>query len=181
MFAAVATAVLVTPLRLIQRPRHAWPITLLLAYGGVVAFAAAQIGVIVLREKRRQAPSTARWPWIVVVTLVVTSLAFLGYSVMERFVLGMALSPLGLLLAWKQWRVLRAEPQTDGPGWWLQAHIGQMLGACIATITAAVVNNGARLFGLSSFWIWIAPLAILLPILIVMKRRYADPVAVLRP
>lgn len=172
MIGAAITALGITPLRLMERTRDAWPMTVLLAFAGLVALSAATLGTRVLKERSRRGPSASFGQLSLAVLLVVASVSFFAYSVVTHFVLGAVLSPLGALLGLRQWRILRSSPDTASR-WWLEAHIGQMLGSCIATLTAAVVNNATRLFGIGAYWVWLVPLASLLPVLILMKRRYA--------
>jgi hypothetical protein len=54
---------------------------------------------------------------------------------------------------------------------WLRQHIGMMMGALIATITAFLLVN---VRGFSPSWLpWLAPTAILVPLIIYYQRKYA--------
>src|SRR5690606_18888377 len=53
---------------------------------------------------------------------------------------------------------------------YLNRHIGHLMGAYIATITAFLVN--VKPFG-SAFWVWLLPTFILTPLIVYFIRKYA--------
>jgi hypothetical protein len=104
--------------------------------------------------------------------MILTSLAMLGYGIwqlmLDRFALPLiAFGAIGLFLAWIDWRVARAGGLKGKPR--IAQHLTQMMGATIAAITAFLVNV-VQLEGFLSAVLWLAPTAILVPMLIRSAR-----------
>lgn len=58
-------------------------------------------------------------------------------------------------------------------GDWLQLHIGMMMGAFIATITAfVVVNSPDNLGGVAATLLWLSPTIVLVPLLVYWSIKY---------
>jgi hypothetical protein len=139
----------------------------------VSALAAATVstGVRVLRFKHRVAAHRHLWDLGLSIVLVGSAVASLVYGAITGWVLLVLFSPLGLAIGTSQlayW--LRAPKQRMH--WWL-AHMGAMLGGCVAAITALVVTTASRL-GAGTFTtaVWLAIPIICVPLIGAWQRSY---------
>jgi uncharacterized membrane protein len=132
---------------------------LFLFYIAILTAAGVSAGVRVLRAKGRTAAHRHPWDVGVAATLTVASAAIAAYGVLTGTVLFAAFSVIGLLSGIGQLRYW-LRPPSDPMHWWF-AHMGQMLGACLAATTAFLVVNAGR-FGVGRFslLVWLAPAAI---------------------
>jgi hypothetical protein len=142
-----------------------------LFYVALLTGAGVSAGIRVLRAKRRTAPH--RHPWDVGVATALTSgailLAAYGIAIGQALLISFAIIGLinggGQLAYWLR-------PPTQPMHWWFE-HMNQMLGACIAAVTAFVVNNAERL-GLpdTSLLVWLGPALVGVPASIIWTRYY---------
>jgi uncharacterized membrane protein len=170
MFVAAATAIVLVPIRMSQRPVDRWGFTLFLAYIAVLAFASAFYGVRVLKQKKRTGPHTALVDFVPPVVLAVAAVGLFAFGMTAGFQLGLFFGPVGLLVAIPQIRNLRATP--EGKQWWLLSHLSSMLVASITTVTAFFVVNAGHFFPTYKMVAWVAPTIIGVPLISYWRRRY---------
>jgi lysylphosphatidylglycerol synthetase-like protein (DUF2156 family) len=130
------------------------------------AFFQTYFGYRATKNKKMQANL---WDWSVLI-LAATNGFFMVYSL--EIVL-LVFGGINLLLVWGQThlflKVRKGEKLPQGS--WLRQHIGMMMGAFIATVTA---------FGLVNFshiqpnWIpWLAPTLVLVPLIFYFQKKFA--------
>lgn len=116
----------------------------------------------------RQRDHRASWfDWLVVVVAGVNGIAMIATLNVVLMVFG----AISLSLVWGDVRLhsKAARGKSIPPNAWLQKHIGMMMGAFIATITAFIVVN---VQGVQPYWlIWLAPTFILVPVLVYQQRK----------
>jgi hypothetical protein len=138
--------------------------------------AGVSTGVRALRFKARTAPHRNAWDLGISAANVAMGLATLVYGVIDHRTLFIAFSFVGLITGTGQLRYWLRTPSTH-LHWWF-AHMGGMLGSCIAALTALVVVNAAW-FGTRTFatTIWIAVPALGIPAIFAWtayyRRRFA--------
>ncbi len=175
-----ATAFALAILRFTRADAHhpnAHAIGLFLFYVATLTAAGVSSGVRALRFKARSAPHRKAWDLGISAMNVAMALATLVYGVLEQRTLFIAFSLVGLITGTGQLRYWLRTP-TAPLHWWF-AHMGGMLGSCIAALTALVVVNAAR-FGTRTFatTIWIAVPALGIPVIFAWtayyRRRFAQ-------
>jgi len=127
-----------------------------LAFVGLLAANGAATGIRVLKRKSRATQRASVFDTGSAALLLVAAVA-LGYAgLRENSILEIAFSALGVFLASRQLGYWLNRPGTK-MDWWY-AHMGNMLGACIGTVTAFLVVNVPR-FGLHRYalFFWIGP------------------------
>ena len=123
---------------------------------GLLAANGAIAGIRVLRTKRRTGPHRNPIDLAGPVLLLIASVAFAIYGIAQRQGLFLAFALLGSFLGSGQLRFWLRAPAT-AKEWWYE-HLGNMLTACIGTVTAALVVNVPRLgLGDYALFFWIAP------------------------
>lgn len=127
-----------------------------LAYVGLIATVNTSAGIRVIRTRTRKTGHRHPWDLGIAVLQLVGGAALLAYALNTGAVLFGAFSVLGLVTSAQQLHFWWRPPQSRMA--WLFEHVGNMGGACIATVTAFTVVN-ARVFGLGgySLVLWIAP------------------------
>ena len=149
--------------------------SMLLFYISILTGAGMWAGLRVLHAKDR----TSRGPAIDIAwaaLLAASGAMTAAYGFATRNPLFMAFSLIGLINGSSELAYWRRRP-TEPMHWWL-AHMGNMLGACIAATTAFAIAGGRRL-GLpgDSLVTWLGPTAIGLPVIAVWigyyRRRFA--------
>lgn len=176
MFAAALTAVLITPIRLMQRTPDRYPATLFLAYVALLSFSAAFYGVRVLGQKKRKTAHANAVDLSVPVLLVVASVAMSAYGAIVHDRLATYFPFIGLLVAVPEIRTLRSSPTEDR--WWLAEHSGAMLISCIATLTAFAVANAAHFFHHGrQLGVWLLPTIVGAPLIFFFRRKYVPATA----
>ena len=135
---------------------------LFLFYVATLTAAGVSSGMRAIRFRSRTAPHRHVWDLGIAAANLAMALVILAYGVIDHRSLFIAFSSIGLLTGIAQLRYWLRAPATRHE-WWF-AHMGGMLGSCIAALTALVVTNAARL-GTRTFatTIWIAVPAIGLP------------------
>lgn len=147
-----------------------------LFYVATLTAAGVSSGVRALRFKARTLPHHEPWDLALAVATVAMGLATLVYGAIDQRALFIAFSFVGLVTGTTQLRYWLRAPTT--PFHWWFAHMGGMLGSCIAALTALVVVNAAR-FGARTFAtaIWIAVPALGIPAIFAWtgyyRRRFA--------
>jgi uncharacterized membrane protein len=158
-----------------QHP-NAHAIGFFLFYVATLTAAGVSSGVRALRFKTRTAPHRNAWDLGISAANVAMGFATLVYGVVDHRMLFIAFSFVGLISGAGQLRYWLRAPTTPRH-WWL-AHMGGMLGSCIAALTALVVVNAAR-FGSRTFAtaIWIAVPTLGIPAIFAWtayyRRRFA--------
>jgi uncharacterized membrane protein len=106
---------------------------------------------------------------------IITSIGFLNGLFMLQtgnvvlIVFGAIQVQLTLQLFYTFYRIFQKKPLH--PKAWLKQHIGMMMGSFIATFTAFLVVN---IQGVQPEWlIWIAPTALLVPLMVFWTRKFA--------
>jgi hypothetical protein len=144
--------------------------SLLLAYVAVLTGAGMWAGIRVLRSKDRVTRGSGA-DVAMAALLASSGLGTAIYGWLTGHPLILAFSVIGLLNGSGQLQYW-LRPPTVPMHWWF-AHMGNMLGACIATITAFILFVG-RHTGSSgdSLILWLAPTAIGLPAIAVWMEYY---------
>lgn len=179
-FASV-TAFVMSVSRLFTDPTPAGrAFALLLFYLSIVTGATVSAGVRVVRSKYRRTPGRNWWDIGMAGTLAGSGVAAAIYGVAMRQPLFIGFSLVGVLNGSAGVRYWLREP-CSRTHWWY-AHMGNMLGGCIAAITAFLVTN-ARTLGLpgDSIVLWLGPTAVGVPgvfIWIAYYRRRFEVVGV---
>jgi uncharacterized membrane protein len=149
---------------------------LFLFYVATLTAAGVSSGVRALRFKARRAPHRNAWDLGIAAANVAMAVATLVYGLIDHRKLFIAFSFVGLITGIGQLRYWLRTPTTHRH-WWF-AHMGGMLGSCIAALTALVVVNASR-FGTRTFAtaIWIAVPAVGIPAIFAWtayyRRRFA--------
>lgn len=146
------------------------PGLIFLAYVAWVAFTSAFYGVRVLKQKGRSAPHRDVVDLGVPVLLLVFTVALIVYSVSVGFSLGLYFSPIGFVTAGTQLKAMLRPPERKS-FWWTE-HMGGMLPACIATLTAFAVTNVPSGAGSWALAAWLGPTVIGVPGLLVWTGFY---------
>lgn len=170
MATASVTGIGLSVWRLIAFPQQR-PMSLFFLYVGVLSAAAASMGVRVLRTKTRTGPHHNVYDLGMAGLLVLTALGVGGYGLATGRSLLWGFALVGLigggadLLYWLR-------PPAERMHWWYQ-HMGSMVGASIAALTAFLVNN-VRHLGISGFQlgVFLAPTVVGLVGLQVWTRSY---------
>jgi len=154
----------------VQHP-NARALGFFLLYVATLTAAGVSSGVRALRFKARTAPHRKAWDLGISAANVAMGLATLVYGVIDHRTLLIAFSFVGLITGAGQLRYWLSTPTT--PLHWWFAHMGGMLGSCIAALTALVVVNAAR-FGTRTFstTIWIAVPALGIPAIFAWTAYY---------
>jgi hypothetical protein len=151
-----------------------------LFYVATLTAAGVSTGVRALRLKRRTTPHLGAWDLGISAANLAMAVITLVYGLVTGRTLLMVFSSLGLFTGSLQLAYWLREP-SERMHWWF-AHMGNMLGSCIAALTALVVVNAARL-GAPTFTtvVWIAVPVIGVPTIFgwsaYYRRRFAakDP------
>jgi len=141
-----------------------------LAFVGLLAANGAGTGIRVLRMRSKASERASIFDICSSALLLVAAVALGGLGILERSILHLAFSALGVFLASQQLRYWMRRPVSK-MDWWY-AHMGNMLGACIGTVTAFLVVNVPR-FGLQQWalYFWMGP-GVLGGIAITLWTRY---------
>jgi hypothetical protein len=109
-----------------------------------------------LRTKSRRATPAHAFDVTSSSLVLAASAALCGFGILQRSVLYVAFAVLGAFLSLRQLRYWLTGPKTR-MDWWY-AHMGNMLAACIGTVTAFAVVNVPR-FGLERYalFLWFGP------------------------
>ncbi len=126
-----------------------------LAFVGLLAANGAGTGVRVLRTKARRAAHRGVFDLGFSAVLLASSLGLAMYGLRRGSTLFVSFSVLGLFLSIGQLRFWLRPPASME--WWF-VHMGNMLAACIGTVTAFLVVNVPR-FGLQDYalFFWLGP------------------------
>ena len=149
---------------------------LFLFYVATLTAAGVSSGVRALRFKSRTAAHRGAWDLGIAAANVAMALVTLAYGLVDGRTLFVAFSFVGLFTGSGQLVYWLRTPR-ERMHWWF-AHMGGMLGSCIAALTALVVVNAGR-FGTRTFAtaIWIAVPAIGVPAIFAWtayyRRRFA--------
>ena len=171
MWAAALAALAICALRLVDDNKENDGVALFLAFVGLLAANGAGTGIRVLRKKTR---STER-PNVVDVgsssVLLVAAIALGAFGIAQGSALYTAFAVLGIFLSSRQLRYWLTAPATR-MDWWY-THMGNMLAACIGTVTAFLVVNVPR-FGLQRYalFLWLGPGVLGGIAIAVWTRRY---------
>jgi hypothetical protein len=147
-----------------------------LFYVATLTAAGVSSGVRALRFKSRTGAHHGVWDLGIAAANVAMAIVTLAYGVVAGRTLLIAFSLLGLLTGSGQVRYWLRAPG-ERMHWWF-AHMGGMLGSCIAALTALVVVNAPH-FGAPTFAtaVWIAMPAIGVPAIFAWttyyRRRFA--------
>jgi uncharacterized membrane protein len=141
-----------------------------LAFVGLLVANGAATGIRVLRTKSRRDGHRNAFDLGSSTLLLLASLAMIGIGAAQGSPLFLAFAALGTFLSVGQLRYW-LKPPASKREWWFE-HMGNMLTACIGTVTAFVVVNVPRL-GLDEYalFFWLAP-GVLGAIGIVVWQRY---------
>lgn len=150
-----------------------------LFYITILSFDAVWHGIRVLRSKGLGANNN-RLDFGVSVTLALSGVATIALGVAFRTPLLVVFGAFGLYTGIGQVRSLK-NPHKEKMHWWF-GHMGGMLGASTAALTAFLVINAQRLgLGGFSLIVWLLPSAILVPISIVWTGYYRRKFGLTRP
>ena len=168
------SAILIAGIRLTdaattQSARH---FAVFLIFVAVLSCASAFYGIRVLRQKERAAWHRSVGDVSASFALLLAGLVTAGYGFSVSSPLITWFPLIGVFLGGAQLAYWLRSPKRS-KHWWFE-HMGGMFACCIATITAFLVAGAPRLLGLSgsSPFLWFAPTAVLVPILIGWQRYY---------
>jgi uncharacterized membrane protein len=173
MYVAAATALLIVPIRMIERPLAQWRGPVFLAYVALLSFTSARFGVGVLQQKTRTAPHARAVDLAVPGALLTAAVGLLILGAVLRDALLLSFAILGWVVAVPQIRVLRRAPTSKR--WWLVEHLGAMLISTVATLTAFTVTNAHRFGDSNHLVFWLGPTIVLVPLMIYWRRLYEKP------
>lgn len=135
---------------------------LLLFYLSIVTASTVSAGMRVLSNKRRTTPSRNWWDLGMSASLAGSGVLAAVYGIAMRQPLFIGFSLIGILNGWSQ-LAYWLRPPVARMHWWY-AHMGNMLGGCIAALTAFIVANAPH-WGLpgDAVAVWLGPTAIGVP------------------
>ncbi len=117
-----------------------------------------------------------RIDWIIEIVAGTANLCFMlfaGYWYMkgkgEIALIPLVFGTIGLRNVYKNVRLFIKK--TNDPTYWLQRHIAGMVGSYIGAITAFLVNQGHNIKFIPEIVLWLAPTAILTPLIIFETRK----------
>ena len=156
MWLAAVMAMVICTLRLLDDDKSNDSSAIFLAFVALLAANGASTGIRVVRTKARQTGHRNALDLGFSALLFGSSVALSLYGMSRNSTLFLAFSALGIFLAVGQLRFWLLPPETKTE-WWIK-HMGNMLAACIGTVTAFLVVNIGRL-GLRdySLFVWLAP------------------------
>jgi hypothetical protein len=169
---ATATAFVMSLARLLTDPSPGGrSFALLLFYLSIVTGTTVSAGVRELRSKHRTAAGLSWWDIAPAATLAACGMLAAAYGIAMRQPLFVGFSAVGIFSGVSGVRYWMRAPSCR-MHWWY-AHMGNMLGGCIAAITAFTVTN-ARLFGVpgDSVIVWLGPTAVGVPAIFVWIGYY---------
>lgn len=153
-------------------------LTLVAVFSGYFAFSGYRV-----LSRKRPVDAAGRIDWAAAVLVVVTCLFLVGWGI--GFLVGgdafgtvmVVFGSIGLTVGVADLRSFR-DPDRREP--WLDDHLGRMMGAYIATVTAVSVVNVTAVHPVVA-WLW--PTAIGVPLIWYWSRKYANsgPLARLLP
>jgi uncharacterized membrane protein len=131
-------------------------------------------GVRVLRARQRTAAHVHWWDIGLLTVLSAGSVALGGYGVWRARPLFLIFAVIGLINGVQGLRYW-LRPASSPMQWWF-AHMNNMLGGCVATLTAFLVNT-TGMFGISPYAAWLGPSLVGTPVIAIWtgyyKRRFA--------
>jgi hypothetical protein len=127
-----------------------------LAFVGLLAANGAVTGIRILRRKSRTAEGVSFFDVGSSGVFLVAAIALGGFGIARDSVLHIVFAVLGIALSLRQLSYWLRGPATKMEWWY--AHMGNMLAACIGTVTAFLVVNVSR-FGLEPYalYFWFGP------------------------
>jgi hypothetical protein len=142
--------------RLLDDERGNDATALFLAFVGLLAASGAGTGIRILRTKSRSPTRASAFDVTSSSLVLAASVALSGFGIFQQSVLYVAFGVLGAFLSLRQLKYWLRAPITR-MDWWF-AHMGNMLAACIGTVTAFAVVNVPR-FGLERYalFLWLGP------------------------
>ena len=126
--------------------------------------------------RRKKSPDASRRPldYLVPGALALAGAVGVAYGLMNARWLLVGFSTLSIAVSIGD-LAFAARPLSSKMAWWYQ-HMGSMMGACIAAVTAFLVVNVDRLLGPipnAVAWVpWVLPSAIIVPIFVMWIRHY---------
>lgn len=150
-----------------------------LFYVAILTGAGVSTGIRVLRARGRTAAHRSWWDIGVSSVLAVSGVGLAIYGVIAQQPLFMAFSVIGIINGGTQLAYWLRAP--EHPQHWWFAHMGNMLGSCIAATTAFLVVNAGRLgFETLSLVVWLAPAVVGTPAILIWtayyRRKFADKI-----
>ena len=141
----------------------------------VLAFYSALTGYRALARKNPFTTPPTMWDWAAASVLAAAGAGMLVLAITRSTLVVASFLPMlvvfgaiSLFLSLSEMRSLYRPPVLKGA--WLLKHIGNMIGAYIATMTAFSATNFSFL-PLAVRWLW--PTLVLVPVIIVSTRKYA--------
>lgn len=127
-----------------------------LAFVGLLAANGAGTGLRVIRRKSKTTASASPVDVGSSAILLMAALALGGLGIQAGSTLHVAFAGLGVVLSGRQLRYWLKGPVSKHDWWY--AHMGNMVAACIGTVTAFLVVNVPR-FGLQPYalYFWLGP------------------------
>lgn len=144
-----------------------------LAFLGLVGLLALEnlvYGMRVLKQKGRLAPHTHLGDRALSAMSALVGAGALVYGLYSGTILFIAFGALTAIMGVDHLREMARAPQSKR--FWWYAHLGNMVGACIATLTAFLVFNFTTSLGGPAWMVWLAPTAVGVPAITLWTRHY---------
>ncbi len=115
--------------------------------------------------------------WTLTIAMLMTGSVFLILGLKQIYqahYFGIVLVVFGIFsLRLVQWDFINYSGKAKAKNYWLLAHLQRMTGGYIAAFTAFLVVNSNNLpIALPAFVIWLAPTAVLTPLIVMWSRKY---------
>lgn len=141
-----------------------------LALVGLLAFENVFYGVRVLKQKRRTGPHTGSLEYVISGITALAGVAGLAYGLYGKVqILFVVFGALTVNVCIEHVNEMRKPPKSKW--FWWYAHMGNMITACVATVTAFLVTNITTSLGGNAWMVWLAPTAIGVPGMIIWTRK----------
>jgi uncharacterized membrane protein len=167
-----ATAIVLSGIRFVANgsPRDRIA-AVLLAYVGVIVGAGAWKGMRVLRTKNRSARTQNPWDLVAAGAVLLLGPPTAVFGMTQHSILLSAFGILGTVIGAGDVRYWWRAPR-ERMHWWYE-HMADMMGTCIAAITAFFVLNAGRMgLGTFSLVVWLGPAVVGFPALMIWQAHY---------
>jgi hypothetical protein len=167
-----ATALVLAAARALTDPRpEARAFSAFLFYVAILTAAGLSEGLRALRTRRRTGPSRSAWDLGISSLLVGAAAAMTLWGLAAGRPLFAAFGVVGIVSGTSQ-LAYWLRPPAHRMHWWF-AHMGGMIGSCIAATTAFLVLNANRFGPAPPSWIvWLGPTLVGVPLMAALTAHY---------